>query len=139
MKKIKQFLATAAIASTILNVAPAPKAQAGIILTPVLVGIVVLVEGIRMHSWGLIVLGADGNMKQDSLEKALSTQYSFIDDRDVVSTLASTIREKAISAPVVDGKKLVTLSKDEVLNILAPTGLAELQPEAVAQLVQDLQ
>ena len=140
MKKLKRAMTSLLIAASLTVAVPSPQpAQAGIILTPFLVGIVLLVYGIEYHNPLWIVLDADGNLSQDSLEKSLTQTYSFIDDRDVIHNLAAMIREKAIHTPVVDGKKNVTLSKDEVLNILAPTGLADLQPEAVARLVKDLQ
>jgi hypothetical protein len=139
MKKIKKLIATLVIAGTIGNVAPAPQAQAGIILLPVIIGYWILLQGIATNNIALVLLGADGNMKQDALENFLAQNYGFIEDRDVISQLAYSIREKAAITPVVDGKMNVTLSKDEVLKILAPTGLADLEPVAVAKLIQDLQ
>ena len=139
MNKIKKFIATLVIAGTIGNVAPAPQAQAGIILLPVIIGYWIILKGIATNNLALVLLGADGNMKQDALENFLAQSYGFIEDRDVISQLAYTIREKAAITPVVDGKLNVTLSKDEVLHILAPTGLADLEPDAVAKLIQDLQ
>ena len=139
MNRVKKFLATLAIAGTIGNVAPAPQAQAGIILLPVVIGYWIIIAGLAQNNIALVLLGADANLKQDSLEKVLSDSYRFIDDRDVISNLATAIREKAAGTPVVDGKINVSLTKNEVLAILAPTGLAELQSDAVAKLVQDLQ
>ena len=139
MKKIKKFIATLVIAGTIGNVAPAPQAQAGIILLPVIIGYWILLQGIATNNIALVLLGADGNMKQDALENFIAQNYGFIEDREVISQLAYSIREKAAITPVVDGKMNVTLSKDEVLKILSPTGLADLEPVAVAKLIQDLQ
>ncbi len=139
MKKIKQAFSALIIATMIGSAVPAPQAQAGIILVPFVVGIVILVIGIENNDLLMIVLDADGNISQGSLEANLSKKYSFIDDREVIHNLATSIREKSISTPVVDGKKSVTLSQTEVLDILAPTGLASLQPEAVQGLIRDLQ
>ena len=139
MKKIKQAFSALVIATMIGSAAPAPQAQAGIILVPFVVGIVFLVIGIEEHDVLLIVLDADGNLSQDALETNLAKKYTFIDDRDVIHNLASAIRDKSISTPVVDGKKNVSLTKAEVLDLLAPTGLASLQPDAVDGLVRDLQ
>jgi len=140
MNKIKKTVSTLIIAATLGLSASAPQpAQAGIILTPVLVGIVLLVYGIEYNNALWIVLDADGNLPQDALAQNLAAKYPFIDDRDVINNLAIAIREKAVTTPVVEGKKNVTLTQTEVLTILAPTGLADLQPQAVQQLVQDLQ
>jgi len=139
MMNLKKLSSSLLIASTLAVATPAPQANAGIIFAPVAVGIAVLVVGIIYRDTLLIVLDADGNLSQSSLEANLAKKYSFIDDRDVIHGLASAIREKAITAPVIDGKKTVSLSKDEVLNLIAPTGLADLQPAAVEALVQDLE
>ena len=139
MTKIKKTVSTLIIAATLGLSTPSQPAQAGIILTPVLVGIVLLVYGIEYNNALWIVLDADGNLPQDALAQNLAAKYPFIDNRDVINTLAIAIREKAVSTPVVDGKKNVTLTRAEVLNILAPTGLADLQPQAVETLVQELQ
>ncbi len=139
MKKIKKFFASLIIAATLVNTTPAPQAQAGIILVPVLIGIVFLVIGIENNDVLLIVLDADGNLPQDALEQNLSKKYSFIEDRDVVRNLATIIREKAKVTPVVNGQRLVTLAPTDVLTVLEPTGLAVLQPELVSGLIKDLQ
>ncbi len=141
MKNIKQYSSALLIASTLAFTTPtfAPQAKAGIIFAPVAIGIVMLVIGIIDHNTLLIVLDADGNLSQSSLEKNLAQKYSFIDDRDVIHTLASTIRDKGMSAVEVDGKKTVRLTRNEVLEALAPTGLAELQPAAVEGLIRDLE
>jgi hypothetical protein len=139
MKKIKKFLAALLIATSIGQVAPAPRAEAGIILLPIIIGYWIILRGIETNNLAMVLLGKDGNLQQESLEKVLFDQYPFIEDRDVVRSIAMSIREKAMNAPVVDGKKIVTLSRGEVLSLLAPTGLPELQPQAVEKMIQDLQ
>ena len=139
MKNFKKVVSAFLIASTLSISASTPPAKAGIILAPAGVGVVLLIVGVIYHNKLMIILDADGNLSQSSLEKGLDAKYSFIDDQDVVRNLASSIREKAASAVEVDGKKLVRLSREEVLDILQPTGLADLQPEAVEGLIRDLE
>ncbi len=138
-KHLKKFFSVLMIAAT-LGAVPAKQADAGLLLMPCGVGAFIFIWGLLADDGFLILLDADGNLPQGDLETLLAKKYSFIEDRDVLSSLATAVREKAILAPVsTDGKKLITLSREEVLNILEPTGLADLQPEAVERLIQDLQ
>jgi hypothetical protein len=105
----------------------------------VAVGVVLIVLGIYYHNKMLIILDADGNISQSALEQTLADRYSFIDNRDVIRNLAGAIREKAASTVEENGQKNVRLSRGEVLTLLAPTGLADLNPTAVEGLIQDLQ
>jgi hypothetical protein len=139
MKNLKKSVSALVIAATLSTAAPAPQAQAGVILTPMAVGIALILLGVHYHNKLMIILDADGNINQQSLEKGLSRKYAFIDNSDVVRNLASAIRGKAASTPEVDGQRMVRLSRSEVLSILAPTGLAELNPSAVDALIQDLE
>jgi hypothetical protein len=138
-ERISAPLLAATLAATLNTATPAPQAQAGVILAPVAVGIALIVLGIHYHNRWMIILDADGNIDQASLEKGLSQKYSFIDNTDVIRNLAASIREKAASTAEVDGTRMVRLSRSEVLSILAPTGLAELNPSAVDALIQDLE
>lgn len=139
MRNLKKSVSALVIAATLSTAAPAPQAQAGVILTPMAVGIALILLGVHYHNKLMIILDADGNMNQQSLEKVLAQKYAFIDNSDVVRNLASAIRGKAASIPEVDGQRMVRLSRSEVLSILAPTGLAELNPSAVDALIQDLE
>jgi hypothetical protein len=140
MSRFKKSVSTLMIAASLGTVTPAPKpAQAGIILTPVAVGVVLIILGIHYHNKLLIILDADGNVSQGSLEQTLSDRYSFIDNQDVISNLATAIREKASSMIEENGRKVVRLTRGEVLGILAPTGLADVNSSAVEALIQDLQ
>jgi hypothetical protein len=139
MKPLKKSISALVIAATLSTSTPAPQAQAGIILAPVAVGIALIILGIHYHNRLMIILDADGNINQQSLEKGLAQKYSFIDNADVIRSLASAIREKAASTAEVDGQRMVRLSRAEVLSILAPTGLADLNPSAVDALIQDLE
>lgn len=138
MKTLKKFVVTGMIAASLAAI-PVRQANAGIILLPCGVGIVLIILGALADDALMILLDGNGNLSQDSLESALSKKYAFLDDRDVVRNLATAIREKAASTVEVDGKKSVSLSREEVLAVLEPTGLAELNPAAVEQIVTDLQ
>ncbi len=140
MNAIKRALSVLLIAATCSVALPARQANAGIILLPFGIGVLLVIMGAVYNDAGLLLLDADGNVKQDALESALAKKYSFIDDRAVVSNLALAIREKAASAEAdKNGQKIAALSRAEVLNILAPTGLVELDPAAVEQVISDLQ
>jgi hypothetical protein len=140
MKKFKQIVSAGLIATTMTMATPTPKAEAGILLTPFLIGIALIVIGIEVGDVFAIVLDEDGNLSQASLETNLAKKYAFIDDRDVIHNLATSIRNKAMTTPpAADGKKMIRLSRQEVLDVLAPTGLPDLRPDAVEALIADLQ
>ena len=141
MSKFKNYLMSLMslmIASLLLFSQPVKKAEAGIILVPVLIGIVLLVVGIENHDVLLIILGADGNISQDALEQSLDKKYAFIDDLNVIHQFALMIKEKAKSVIEVNGQKLVTFTAEEVKTLLEPTGLAFLHPELVEGMISDL-
>lgn len=208
MKKIKLTVA-ALVAALVVSTAQAPKAEAGIILSPVGVGVVLFVLGVVHHNPYLIVLDADGSMSQSSLEATFAHTYPFIDNQDAIRNLAALVKEKAEIAAEkdkggkeepakcdpkstkcdaalashkdkggkeepakcdpktekcdasladhkdkggkeepakcdpkstkCDAKIVIRLSADEVLAVLEPTGLADLQPESVQALIKDLE
>ena len=140
MTKLKKTVSAFMIASSLGVANPgAPEAQAGIILTPVAVGVVLIILGIHYHNKLLIILDADGNLSQGALEQTLADRYDFIDNQDVITQLATLIREKSASSVEENGRKTVRLDRGEVLSILAPTGLADLNREAVEQMIKDLE
>jgi hypothetical protein len=139
MNSIQKITSALVIAASINTITPAPKAEAGVILTPVAVGFVLIALGIHYHNKLMIILDADGSLSQDALAQALGEKYSFIDNDDVLQNLASAIRAKAATTPEVDGKKTVRLNRGEVLSLVAPIGLGELNPAQVEQMIQDLQ
>ena len=139
MKNVKQLFSVLLIMAMMSVALPARPAKAGIIFFPVGVGIALLIIGLVYHDTLLIILDADGNVSQNAIEQSLTKKFSFIDDRAVIGNLATAIRAKADVTPMVDGKKMVTLTSTEILQIVEPTGLAELQPDAVKQLIHELQ
>lgn len=138
MQKIKKAVSALLIAG-VLAAAPVAPAKAGLILSPVGVGLVVLVIGLVYGDPFLIILDADGNASQDSLTSALDAKYPQIGDADVTAALAAKIREKAASIAANEkGEKNVTLTRAELSEVLAPTGLEEANTAAFEQIVSDL-
>lgn len=139
MQKIKKAVSALLVAG-VLAAAPVAPAQAGIILAPTGVGLILLIVGLVYGDPILIILDADGNLSQDSLAKALDAKFPQINDSDVTAAMAAKIREKAAStAANAKGEKSVTLSRAELSDILAPTGLEETNSAAFEQIVSDLQ
>lgn len=140
--RLKQFVSVSLIAATLATssqvVAPQP-AQAGVILFMAAIGFPLIIIGaIENRTW-LIILDQDGGMPRDQLALALGSQFPEIEDRQVLLALASALRAKALNiAPNTRGEKLVSLTRAEILEILAPTGLLELDPAAVERIVTDL-
>lgn len=139
MKNVKQMFSVLLIMAMMSVALPTRQAKAGIIFFPVGVGIALLIIGLVYHDTLLIILDADGNISQNAIESALTKRFSFIDDRAVIGNLATAIRAKADTTPMVGGKKMVSLTSNEILQIVEPTGLAELQPASVQQLIHELQ
>jgi hypothetical protein len=136
---LKKSVSALLIASSLTMAAPARQAQAGAIFTPAGVGIVVLVIGIVYHNVLLIVLDQDGSANHDQLATALGQRFPAIEDREVLNNMADAIRGKAESTVANEkGEKMVNFSREEVLNLIAPTGLAEINPAAAEQIVADL-
>jgi hypothetical protein len=111
-----------------------------LIFLPTGVGLIVLIIGLVNNDPLLTILDADGSVSQDALSRSLAAKYPAIDDANVTSALAQAIRAKAaVTTADAQGRKTVTLGRDEVMQILAPTGLAEINPAAAEQIVRDLQ
>jgi hypothetical protein len=137
--KFKKAVSALLIAGT-LGMVQASTAQAGIVFLPAGVGVAFLIIGLVYNDALLIILDADGNLAQDKLEAALAQKFPQIQDRDVLANLASAIRAKAAVTPAdKDGRKTISLDRDQVLSILAPTGLADLDPAAADAIVAQLQ
>ena len=136
----KKFISPILVAATLaagVSVTSPQETQAGIILAPFVIGIVLIVVGIEENRLGLLVLGQDGLANRDQLSAKLQEKYG-LEDQAVAQQFADVIRSKAAVAPVdTKGAKTVTLSRDEVMNILAPTGLDDLNPNLVEQMVSD--
>jgi hypothetical protein len=93
---------------------------------------------VRLSDPILVGLDADGNVSREALVRDLVRTYDFIDDREVVLGLAQAIAAKAEAAPRADGRRRVSLTRDEIIQILEPSGLGERKPAEVGQLMRDL-
>lgn len=85
----------------------------------------------------LIVLDERVNASTQT-EAALSDRYSFIEDRSVIANLADAMAIKAESAPLIEGSKLVQLTREEILDILAPTDVVENHAAQVEAMIAEL-
>ncbi len=135
MKKFFKLLAAPVIALA-LTMTPASKAHAGIILAPTGVGIILIVLGVMRDNLTLLIL--DGSSAQSNIEKELSRRYTFIDDQQAIRDLAGAITKKFEAQGKITQEVEIKLDKGEILDILAPTGLIELQPAKVQNLINEL-
>jgi len=161
---MKKLISSFMIAVTLFTAMPVKKADAGLAVLAVGVGVYAVCisgesslnrcENIYGNSWfaaagffltGLVldivtlgVLDADGSLPKEKLEASLAARYSFINDNQAISDLADAIKTKAASQKPVDGKIEVKLSPAEVKSILEPTGLLETNPKDVAKLIKEL-
>ena len=136
MLKLKSILATLALCSTLTLSVPAPKAEAGIFLAPTGVGILMIILGAARDDLFLLILDGQDNVSQ--MEEKLAAKYNFIDDQQALKDLSALIVKKVKTTQVCDTEIEVKLDRDAVLDILAPTGLIELEPARVQALLNDL-
>lgn len=139
MNFFKKSVATLAVAGTLFTAMPAKKAEAGLILLPAGVGIVLVVLGVVYDRLGLFILDGDQAQLTKQVESKLAERYAFIDDQVALNQLAGLIVAKIGEQPVGAEKVEVKLSREEILNVLAPTGLAELEAEKVEAMITELQ
>ena len=138
MKSLKKIIAGLALSVTLFTAVPAPQAQAGLILLPTGVGVVILIIGAIQNRLGLIIL--DGSTAvADQIQDSLATKYPFIDDQVALADLAKLIAEKIDVADLSGEQVELKLSRQEILNVLAPTGLATLEAQKVEALISDLE
>lgn len=135
MKALKKTLGALALMAT-LTTTPVQQANAGIILAPAGVGVFFIIMGIVYDDAFLLIL--DGNDHQAQVQQMLAERHSFIDDQQALNELASAITTKIENAGEVSEEVELKLSEEEILNILAPTGLLELEPVKVQALIADL-
>ena len=136
MLKLKSILATLALSATLTLSVPAPKAEAGIFLAPAGVGILLIILGAARDDLFLLLL--DGQDHASQMEEKLTAKYNFIDDQQALKDLSALIVKEVKNTQVGDSEIEVKLDREAVLDILAPTGLIELEPAKVAALLNDL-
>jgi hypothetical protein len=137
MKSIKKMFTTLALAVTLFTSMPAPKAEAGLILLPTGVGIVFIVLGVVYDRLGLFILDGDQTL-ESQLESKLAEKYSFIDDTQAIKDLAALVATKVDGADLSAEQVEIKLSREEILKVLEPTGLAELETEKVEAMIAEL-
>lgn len=135
MKKFAKLMIAPVLAMS-LSLTPTSKAHAGIILAPTGLGIILIVLGVMRDNLTLLIL--DGSSAQSNIEKELSRRYTFIDDQQAIRDLAGAITKKLEAQGKITQEVEIKLEKGEILEILAPTGLIELQPAKVQNLIAEL-
>jgi hypothetical protein len=135
MSRLFRTLSAFALAFGIMT-ASMPRANAGIILAPTGVGLIFIIVGIVHDNLTLLIL--DGSNSQSVVEKALSEKYSFIDDQQAIKELSAEIAKKMNEVGAVTEETEIKLDQAVILEILAPTGLLELEPVKVSQLINEL-
>lgn len=93
---------------------------------------------LAMPSALLLTLDADGALPKEQLIKDLSKKYAFIENQEVIADLSEVIRAKAGQDFAPGSSKLVSLSSEEVMEILAPLDLSGYESEVQA-MIKDLE
>jgi len=137
MKSLKKIATTLALATTLFTTIPAPKANAGLILLPAGVGVVILIVGLMQNSLGLVILDGEQSL-QNQIESKIGQKYTFIDDAQAVKDLAALITEKLANTDLSAENVEIKLTREEILTVLAPTGLIQLESDKVESLISDL-
>lgn len=127
---------TLAMATSLFIATPAPKAEAGILLLPTGVGVVFIVLGVVYDRLGLIIL--DGNT-QEVVKQKLAEKYPFIDDQAALNELSQVVVNKMNEQDMSKKEITINISREEIEQILAPTGLLELEAANVEAMIEDLQ
>ncbi len=83
----------------------------------------------------LIILDANQELRQDAIEDFLSQRYTFIDDREAISNLASLVKTNIQTSGGLTQEMNITIPADQVRNVLANSSLNSAQ---VDQIVADL-
>lgn len=123
-----------------ISTAQSQPARAGLMMLPFLpISIPVMYYGVK---WGLVavfLLSSEGGRTHDQLVATLAERFPQIEDRQVLENLALAIRQEEAKTPADSaGNKLIRLERAQVLELLAPTGLVELEPAIVGQIIHDL-
>ena len=136
IKKFKKLVLASAIVFSSMSVVP-QSAQAGIFLFPAGgLGLYFIIMGAVYDRPGLIILKND---KNEQMKNFIAEKYPTLDDVDVIEELALAINSKVESTDANEkGEIKVQLSKEEVEDILAPSGLLDLDPELSQKIIEDL-
>lgn len=137
MKSLKKYVAMLCLSLSLLS--PFQKAQSGILIAAasrtesgVAVGLVFVIFGIVYQSAGLVIL--DGRSEYvTALENNLAEQFPFIDNAEVINSIAAKVADKFIAND--SEETMVTFSAEETKALVAP---ANLDAEQVALVVEAL-
>lgn len=86
----------------------------------------------------LIILSEDGSLPQNDLEAVLAQKYPFIQDNKVIADLAILVKSKAKTTKEMDGKKMISLSENEIRSILESTDLVETHTADIQSMIVEL-
>jgi len=86
----------------------------------------------------LVALDANGGLPQNQVRVMLQKKYSFIENSAVFDSLSQLIKDKADHQSYVNGKKMVSISNEELMNALQPVDLTGFESQ-VHQMSIDLQ
>lgn len=135
MKSLRKYVAMFCLSLSLLS--PFQKAQSGIIIAAAsrtseggAIGLVFVILGVIYQNAGLIIL--DGRSEYVSaLENNLSEQFPFIDNAEVINTIAAKATDKfeASGSDEVN----VKFTAEETKEILAPANLSTEQEALVIE------
>lgn len=92
-------------------------------------------------TFGVLLLVLDQEVGASAqLEGALLERYPFIEDRNVIGDLAAALEDGADPAAAREqGARKMSLAREKIFEILAPTDLLETRAEQTEQLIKDLE
>jgi len=154
MKNIKKTSLALVLSILIGSTFAAPKAEAGVVtvIGSAVEGSMAGVAAGNAISWGgfalfeaftavnntwhivgivLIALDASQPLTNDGIEQFLAKKYPFIDDREVISDLATLVRTKIVSSGGLNQGMTVSIPENEVRTLLANSSLTDEQTQAV--------
>lgn len=135
MKSLRKYVAMLCLSLSLLS--PFQKAQSGILIAAasrtesgVAVGLVFVILGIVYQSAGIIVLD-ERSEYVTALGNNLAEQFPFIDNAEVINTIAS----KAMDKFTADGSNEVNVkfSAEETREMLAPANLSSREESIVVE------
>lgn len=158
-KTMKKILSLVLICTTLVFVAPKPEAKAGVIVggvvgllntmngeifnPNVLIPIGIMGTGMALikfagnTNWGigaglmLVILDADKTSNAQNLSPALANQYPFLDNQEVLNTFSEVIMEKYHAENTGKDFTTISLSAEELADILSPLDLKSFEMEVL--------
>ena len=144
-KRFKNFASVLTIGAVLGSAAMSvgsPSADAGIILAPIGIGIILIIVGVADQSLGLVILSNnDGSLKQDSLTTDLMNKYQHLGiDTQTASDLGLLISRKYqnVRATASNARVSINLTKEELAIGLRASNIEADNPALFNQLIIDL-